>query len=508
MGTARLTPSIAIKPAPRRPWSLARLGPLEADGARTLVTLGVLSGLLYGAVHVLQVVLVHDVDDHGRQLVELVGYELAVVGLLVTYAQVLHRCRENQLGGPRIRWLAVALPVLFWLGFVLSAPLLSPDSYSYLAFGYIGATPGGNVYYQEARTILGTDFGSQLVALGWPGAGLSPYGPLWNDLEVGIVSLSRNIAIELLLIKSLVVAASLGGAAVVAWIMKRVDPANAQLALLAYLWNPLLILLIGGDGHNEGLLALLMLTSLALTVRGHVGGGVVVQVLAVLTKFLPIVLLPIQMAYWWWTAAHRAQLLARLAVGVAIAAALVIVFYQPVWLGLATFMGTGALGDGKPASQAANVEQLFVLIVRCAAIAAVVFVVAWRARDRRRLLLGCAAAMLFVVEAGPQHFAPWYAATPLALLVLSPRRDVVWLILVLSGCALAIVPLDMLSVTGSVSFEAAAWASRVARALPLLCGLGFWLNIVLREHAGQQQLIGQCSDVLPARRGRPLNQSN
>jgi hypothetical protein len=57
----------------------------------------------------------------------------------------------------------------------------------------------------------------------------------------------------------------------------------------------------------------------------------------------------------------------------------------------------------------------------------------------------------------------------------TPRRGVIWVVLILSGCALALLPLDMLSVRGTVSFELAAWATRLARAAPLLCGLAFWL---------------------------------
>ena len=472
---ARLGPSrgVSLVSWARRRQRRAGLRGLAAPSGEVMVVVfGALSGLLYLATYDAEHRLVHD-RDAGRQLVELARYDLAVIGLVGLYAGLLASCRRGRLRSPRARRLAILIPVLFNLAWLASAPLMSTDVYSYLAYGYIGTLPGGNPYAQEASTIVGTPFGLQLADRGWDGAGLSPYGPVWNELELGIVSLTSDASLALVLSKATVATASLGAAAMVASILARVRPDGQQLGTLAYLWNPLLILLLAGEGHNDGVMILLVLTALALSVRAHVTAGVLAQLLAVLTKFLPLLLLPLQVTYWWRTTADRPGLLGRLMASGVLGLALAALLYQPVWLGAATFVGTGALGDGR--QHPVDPPRLVSVLGRGAVVGLAVLIGARRARDPQRLLECCAGVVFVAVLAGPQPYWPWYAATPVALMVLTPRGQWFWPMLGLSACALVASPLGVLEGRGVVTDDARVWAMRVLRELPLLCAVGLWL---------------------------------
>jgi alpha-1,6-mannosyltransferase len=406
-------------------------------------------------------------------LVLLATYAMAIVALLALYDRVVTWCQTG-LKSPLARWLVLLLPVAFYVGYLPTTPQLSMDVYSYVAFGYVGVLPGGNPYLQEGGTVIDTAFGRQLAALGWPGSALSPYGPVWNNLESAIVRLTPDAAQAVVLSKALVVAASLGSALLVYMTVGRVRPDDRTAATAALLWNPLLVVLVAGEGHNDGFVMFAVLAALALTVVRQVTGGILVQLVAVLTKYLPVVLLPVQLAYWWRTELDRSRLAFELGLGGLLGVGLAVLLYQPVWVGLGTFMGTGALGSGGEEKPLDPLDSL-VLVARYAAVAGAVLIGAWHARDTERFLQSCAGVLLIVVLLGPQKFWPWYAVTPVALMALTPGTFR-WTMLVLSACALLAAPVEALPLypTGLIRPELQAVVFHAARALPVLTLLGVW----------------------------------
>jgi hypothetical protein len=215
-----------------------------------------------------------------------------VLGLFTAYDRVVRLARRN-IWSKWGRRAALGLPVLFYLGFLFGTPYFSTDLFSYAAYGLIGTLPGGNPYYQEGRTIAETAFGLDLTSLGWRGSGLSPYGPIWNLLMTGIVGFTHEAVQVVFLTKVLVVAAILGSAVAADRILAEIRPAYRLAGTVAVLWNPVLVILLAGEGHNDALLMLLVLTSLALTVQRQPFAGTLVQAAAVLTKYLPLLLLPL-----------------------------------------------------------------------------------------------------------------------------------------------------------------------------------------------------------------------
>jgi alpha-1,6-mannosyltransferase len=452
----------------------------RADPA--LLWLAALSGVLYVVLHYAQDTLLNfaltppgattsvwDEPANRPQFLVLLGmYIVAVLGLLAAYDRVVWLARRNTWSAWGRR-MALGLPVLFYLSFLFGTPYFSSDLFSYAAYGFIGTLPGGNPYYQEGRTIAETAFGLDLISLGWRGSALSPYGPIWNLLMTGVVRFAQEAVQVVFLTKVIVVAATLGSAVAADRILAQIRPAYRLAGTVAVLWNPVLVILLAGEGHNDALVMLLVLTSLALTVQHHPFGGTVVQAAAVLTKYLPILLLPLQVAYWWRTTSDRRHLLRDLVIAAGLAVIAAIALYAPVWLGAATFVGTGALGAGTPPPGGLQAAHL-VEFVRYAAVGGAVLAGTWSARSGTRLIDACGWVLLVALLVGPQRFWPWYAALPVALLALSPAQISRWTALVVGACVLLASPIEALPLSGQgpISVELQALVFHATRVVPLL----------------------------------------
>lgn len=474
-----------------------RLKPIaRADLA--ILFLAALSGFLYLALHQAQDTLLNialtqpgattsvwDAPANRPQFLMLLGtYCVAVLSLFTAYDCVVRIAQSNTLSkwGRRV---VLGLPVLFYLGFLFGVPYFSTDLYSYAAYGFISTLPGGNPYFQEGRTIAETAFGLDLTSLGWRGSALSPYGPIWNLLMAGIVGFAHDAVQVVFLTKVLVVTAALGSAVAADRILAEIRPAYRLAGTVAVLWNPVLVILLAGEGHNDALLMLLVLTSLALTVQRQPFAGTLVQAAAVLTKYLPLLLLPLQFAYWWRMSSDRRHLVRDLAMAGGLAVIAAIALYAPVWLGLATFMGTGAVGDGSPAPGGLQTSHL-VAFTRCAAVGGAVLVGMWSARSGARLIDACGWVLLVALIVGPQRFWPWYAALPIALLALSPAQISRWTALVVGACMLLALPIEALPLSGQgpITIELQALVFRATRVVPLLAIVAACASWVMVRLAG------------------------
>lgn len=413
--------------------------------------------------------------------VDLVLYYVATLGLFAAYARVLIMCRRGVLVG-RSRALALLFPVLFHVAWWLSQPFLSRDVLTYLAQGYLGSLPGGNPLADPVTRVVGSALGTDLARMGWRSFGeISPYGPLWTHLEIGLMRLTTDIATATLLIKGVVVLASFGAAALVWMILGRLRPTDQLLATLAYLANPLIIIEFGGEGHNDALMVLFVLASLLLCITWHQTTALVALLLGALTKYLPLIFLPAELVYFWRSREHS-RLGWWLALAPICGLVLGAVAYAPFWRGLATFDGIAIAGQRAvqastsgtvlwmlerwlPASTASQVTSLVLT-----AIFAVIVVGALRSiTDAESLVRSCAViAVAYLLVASP-YVWPWHAALPVALMCLSPRTPFLIMILALSLCSRLVAPLNDLFLNGFIPFRlSAAITTLVLIGIPLL----------------------------------------
>jgi alpha-1,6-mannosyltransferase len=402
--------------------------------------------------------------DGPRLLLQSGGYYGATLLLFLLYLWLLILCRGGLLRDGRARTLALVFPVLFNVGLLLGQPYQSIDALTYVAHGYMGNLPGVNPYVKTAAEVARTDFGRQLAPFGWlPVHGLSPYGPLWTQLEIAAFKVAGDVLSTLLLIKTMVVAASLGSAALIWKILGRVRPEDQLLGTLVYLWNPVIVVEFAAEGHNDALMILCLLASLALCVSGRPALSMVTSVLGVLVKYVPVILLPAQLVYLWHTRRNRSRLALYLSLGLLIGGVLAVLLYEPFWVGLHTFEGVRLQGQPLyspspsgllyrclslvyPQGEAAR------LTLRVLAGAFVVFVViaSRRARDAAGLLGACASIALVYVLVVSAHYWPWYASLPLALMALRPGGVFLPAALALTLCARLVAPLSTLFTNGFI----------------------------------------------------------
>jgi alpha-1,6-mannosyltransferase len=122
--------------------------------------------------------------DRSRLFSDCVVYYSSLLGLFGLYVLILRLCKSGKIRTGPPAWLALCLPVLFNLGFLLERPALSIDLFSYLGHGLIINAGGGNPYLEPVKQLNATAFGPELSAYAWrPVHGVTPYGPVWTTLE-------------------------------------------------------------------------------------------------------------------------------------------------------------------------------------------------------------------------------------------------------------------------------------------------------------------------------------
>jgi len=422
-------------------------------------------------------------------------YLTVTVGLFALYVWLLRMFRRPLRG--RVRMLALGLPVLYSLAWLAAAPVFSSDVFAYIAHGYVDTGLHDNPYRLHSSAVASSPLGSELWAHGWrPVYPATPYGPLVTHLETTVVRLAGgNVTAAMLLFKLVAVATSIGSAALIWWILQLVRPQDRDLGTLAYLWNPAVILEVAGEGHNDSLMAMLVLLSLGLTVRRRVALATVAMSCAVLTKYLPLLIVPLQLGYLLRVSENKQLAVRRLAGGVATGLALAVALFAPFWMGVDTFNGADASAKAghTGSTQTLLVELLSRMVSEplalrvaavgaAAALVAAVLALSLRVRTTSDLLRTCAVvvtvAMLWI---GPAYW-PWYVILPVALLALVPYAG--WLVILVAvslGSRLA-APLNSLYIDGVLdrsAFFLLTWVTAVA--LPLLVLLAYRLSTSMKS---------------------------
>jgi alpha-1,6-mannosyltransferase len=434
--------------------------------ARSLLFIGAVSGALYGVVEITQRAIQQRPSAGALAAVPVaLGlYLLATIALFALFAILLRMCRTGAINARRTLLLALGFPVLFNILFVLTPPNFSIDLLSYISHGYIGASLDGNPYIDPSSDVADTPLGPELSRYGWrPVHPVSPYGPVWTHLETAVAEAIDGVRAQMVALKLLVVASSLGNALLIWKITGRVRPEQQLFGALAYLWNPVVIVEVAGEGHNDAVMVFFVLLSLYLIIRERSSGGVIALALGVLIKYLPALLAPPQAVYLWRTRHRTARLIAHIAAGAAIAAVLAVGSFAQLWAGVDTWRGvrlTADLGDtGSTPTMLAELMSRFVpvaaaepvvLALLVGGFAAFLWVRASSVVDAGSLLLACASIVLvYLLFVSPSYW-PWYAVLPIALMALVPTGVFLPVLIAISVGARCVAPLDVMFVHGVI----------------------------------------------------------
>jgi hypothetical protein len=327
---------------------------------------------------------------------------LAAAALAYAAGLVLVR----RLGAPRRGVVALAAAIQLT---PLAAPLLlSTDAWAYWDYGRIAAVQGGNPYRDAPEEFPG-DPAFAYVGADWRDS-TSVYGPAFTlASEPVALAAGSSAGAAAWIYKTLGALAILAASLLAA----RISPRPAFAAAFVG-WNPLLAVHFGGGGHNDAWMAALVVAAVALAAAGRRQIAGVAWALAILVKWVPLLLLALRVLE------ARAQRRRAGHLGFACAAGVVAAFafwrYGFDWL--------RAFG---PLARNANQETSFAIPHRLSqlglpreaavALAAAAFaaVYVWLAREalRGRARLGLAAAAALVAT---PYLAPWYLAwaVPLA----------------------------------------------------------------------------------------------
>jgi hypothetical protein len=411
---------------------------------------------------------------------------LFVAGCALTFgAYVLLLLRAEQLE-PRMATLLVAFGVLLNLVLCFTPPGWSIDLWSYVAQGHLATISGRNPHLEGSSALLAfPDFASQLFAEGWPGGhGPTPYGPLWTHIEALCARLGRSALGCMFLLKLVIVSANLGSAYLTYAIARVVRPALSRKALLAFLFNPLLVIESAAEGHNDIVMVVCILLGVWLSLKNRWVAALLALASGVLIKYIPLLLAPPQLKYLWTKERGRGVLLAALAL--CVSAALAVLLYARFWAGSATFetWRYNTLLEGRPTLVSALWSLTGSRRVTRALVGAALLIVIAFSTHRLRSVQGwlnslSVIATFYLLFASPNYW-PWYPILPVALLLSSDRSVALWLAVYLSIGARLASPLDLLWI-GNTTMQ---WFLEATLALGIVLPILLsWLHLVVRASA-------------------------
>ena len=326
---------------------------------------------------------------------------------------VILRCAISS----RMIWIILGFAVIFRLAVVVFPPFLSNDIYRYIWDGWVQAA-GINPYRYIPDDPHLASLRDQVV---FPNINRASYAHTIYPPAAEIIffissSIGRMLAVPPVLGMKLTMLALEGGGI---WGMIRLlDHAKLPRArILIYAWNPIPVWEFAGSGHVDAIAIFFIAMALLAVCVGRAGWGAGALAGAVLTKFLPVILLPALWRRWDWKFAS-------------IFSAAIVVLYLPylsVGKGVLGFLGGYTAQEGIDSGHGIFLLSLlgqvvplppyavkvYLVIVALGLLALGVLMVfrrlpqlpteaATRLIARRALLLGC----LLMVALSPHY--PWY----------------------------------------------------------------------------------------------------
>jgi len=443
--------------------------------------IGLGSAAFYAVLVLIDPLIQRDSFDRSALLLQVGLYSAISIGLFTLYGWLIATCRRGELWSAGVRRLALGLPVLFNLTLLLGPPAMSIDVMSYISHGHI-ENAGGNAYVEPSSSLAGSSLGSRLESFGWrPVHPVSPYGPLWSQIETTTTRVG-DVNAMVTAFKAIAIVFSLGSAVLIWLILGRVHPQHQLVGTLLYLWNPLIVIELAGEGHNDAAVVFFVLLGLILTIRRRPGGAVLATSAGILMKYLPLLFVPLQAAYLWRKRRDMRHFVRSVTLGATAGLVLTVVAFAPLWVGVETFEGvrlTGQLGHtgSTPTLLMHGLSRVVpssdaTVVVTAITMAGLVAWLWWQAKtviDSATLIQACAAvAVAYVLVASPS-FWPWYALLPVALTALVPKTAFLALLLAVSIGARLVAPLDALYVAEVIdrgSFLLTTWT--IAIGLPLV----------------------------------------
>ena len=254
-------------------------------------------------------------------------YVLILVVLFAFWWQAWRfaRSEESRSRGP----LVLAFAAIFACTVGLMYPINATDLFQYVFRSRVFA-----VYHANPLVLTPLDFAGDPI-LPYVGEWTyipSPYGPAWELLAGAVAWLCRGQLLPILLgLKALVVVSCLGTTILLDRLLSFAAPARRVAGMVFFAWNPLILLELAGNGHNDAVMLFFVVLGLYLLICGREYSAVLALVLAALCKMIAVLVIPPVLIFLLVRRLHwRARLDFLVKLG-ALTAGLVLVLYIPFW---------------------------------------------------------------------------------------------------------------------------------------------------------------------------------
>jgi hypothetical protein len=266
-------------------------------------------------------------DSAGGVVVSIL-YLLLALSALAAWMWALRIAAETPGRSPRNLLILTGLLCLPAIGFV---GLFSDDVYLYNLYGRTIAEYGSNPLVHRPAAFT---WDPHLPWVYWKELP-SSYGPIWLMLSGALSALaSDSITGVVLWYRGVALAIHLATAAAIWQVMRQIAPRDARAATLFYAWNPLVILEVVANAHNDVLVALLAVLLVTATVQRAWGHAAFFGACAVMVKPFAVLLLPGLALRIYQTRSSRAGWIRHTAAAVVIGVLSLAALSLPLYAGL------------------------------------------------------------------------------------------------------------------------------------------------------------------------------
>jgi hypothetical protein len=228
----------------------------------------------------------------------------------------------------------LGLALLASVPLLLLPNLLSSDIYSYIEYGRIAAIHGGNPFTQPPSFFSKVDPFYRFV--NWKNVA-SVYGPTWIYVSMLVTlvveSIHSHVIAYVLAYKLLALGLHLTNGVLIWSILGRWRPQQQQWGTALYLLNPVTMIEFVGNGHNDVLMLTLILLAFWFHLRGRWPWAMVALTLAVLAKWIALLLLPLYGLALLWESRTWRERAWRTALSLTLFVGICAVLYRPYWEG-------------------------------------------------------------------------------------------------------------------------------------------------------------------------------
>jgi hypothetical protein len=266
---------------------------------------------------------------------------LALAALhLFAVVKAFHRNLTGENSSSSWHWLLLLLigATIFGLTLLLQPAIFSDDVFRSIVSGRMLT-----IYHVDAMTTAPAQFPHDPY-ISWISQPGTPnvFGPLWLAFVSALVRIGGIAVSMLLLFKAVTLLFHLLNCVLLWAILGKIAPARRLPGTLLYAWNPLALIELAGNGHNEAALICLLLLATWLHVqdkgKGYEIGALALFSLATAINF--IALLVVVMYIWFIVRRYRGIASVTWNAGwrVLLVLAVVVLIYTPFWHGSATYL--------------------------------------------------------------------------------------------------------------------------------------------------------------------------